>query len=153
MARTCGNCTACCKPMPIIELGKPFGEWCRHCDKGIGCRIYPERPDSCKEFRCQWLMGLGREDERPDRIKVILDFVDFEDGLPGGLLQIWEVSEGALEKIFSQSVTENILYQGIWVSHIPLHGKKKLFQPPGRRITEDMAAALSAEGFILVVEK
>jgi hypothetical protein len=25
--RTCGNCTACCRPLPILELQKSIGVW------------------------------------------------------------------------------------------------------------------------------
>ena len=40
--RTCGTCTLCCKVMAIAALKKPMNKWCEFCDKGAGCKIYPE---------------------------------------------------------------------------------------------------------------
>lgn len=148
--RSCGHCTACCKPMPILETGKPIGVWCEHCDKGVGCRIYAHRPTPCREFVCQWLMGIGEENDRPDKTKVILDFVCRENEPPGGILQIWEVSEGALGKNFVREVTNQVLLDRKWISHIPLRGRKKLFPPRGAMITTDMAAAIREEDFEVI---
>jgi len=52
MDRSCGKCSLCCRLLGIDALGKAAGEWCRHCVVGRGCSIYPERPDSCREFEC-----------------------------------------------------------------------------------------------------
>jgi hypothetical protein len=73
----CGSCTLCCRTAGVEELSKPAGAWCGHCDKGRGCRIYPERPASCREFACTWLAvrleGGDIPDElRPDRCHVVL---------------------------------------------------------------------------------
>ena len=71
--RPCGGCTMCCKlPAAPAPLNKPAGEWCRHCDKGEGCRIYDERPAGCRDFYCLWkVMPEFPEELRPDRCKVI----------------------------------------------------------------------------------
>ena len=45
----------CCKLPRIPVLDKPAGEWCRHCTPGVGCNIYDERPQMCREFFCQWI--------------------------------------------------------------------------------------------------
>lgn len=50
--RSCGTCTLCCKVMRIDELNKPKGTWCSHCNPGVGCNIYEERPDECRSFYC-----------------------------------------------------------------------------------------------------
>jgi hypothetical protein len=72
-ARSCGSCTLCCKLLGIRELEKPQGSWCPHCRPGKGCRIYDERPPSCREFNCQWLMDETLPEAfRPDRSKVVL---------------------------------------------------------------------------------
>lgn len=64
----------CCKVMEIAELAKPVGSWCSFCATGKGCRIkhQPERPQSCEDFLCLWLQGLGTERMRPDRSKVVM---------------------------------------------------------------------------------
>jgi hypothetical protein len=55
--RSCAGCTLCCKLLGITELAKPRGSWCPHCDVGVGCRIYTDRPASCRIFNCAWLLG------------------------------------------------------------------------------------------------
>jgi len=72
-ARTCGDCTLCCKLMAISALGKPAGTWCPHCAVGHGCRIYPDRPPECRTFACGWLVDpkLG-EEWRPSRSHIVL---------------------------------------------------------------------------------
>lgn len=82
----CGSCTLCCRTAGVEEIAKPVGAWCTHCDKGKGCRIYSERPPSCREFACTWLAvrqeGLPIDDAlRPDRCKVV-----FFDAGPGMLM-------------------------------------------------------------------
>jgi hypothetical protein len=76
----CGSCTACCKVFAISEMPeKMAGDWCQHCAIGKGCKIYEERPPTCIEFECLWLMSQRRNDPRerlapelrPDRSKVV----------------------------------------------------------------------------------
>jgi hypothetical protein len=48
----------------IRELGKPAGRWCVHRVRGSGgCGIHPDRPRSCRDFFCSWLVdpNLGPE--------------------------------------------------------------------------------------------
>jgi hypothetical protein len=59
--------------MEIVELAKPADVWCAHCEIGRACSIYVERPPSCRDFSCQWLIDLSiPEGMRPDRSKVVL---------------------------------------------------------------------------------
>ena len=72
MSRTCGDCTACCKILGVEELDKPAGTQCVHCDPGKGCKIYEQRPATCREFACTWLQHGNLPDElRPDRCHVV----------------------------------------------------------------------------------
>jgi hypothetical protein len=61
--RSCGTCNLCCKVYSIKELSKPAGRWCSHCVRETGCGIHPDRPRSCREFFCSWLVdpNLGPE--------------------------------------------------------------------------------------------
>jgi hypothetical protein len=61
--RSCGTCNLCCKVYSIKELSKPAGRWCSHCVRGTGCGIHPDRPRSCRDFFCSWLVdpNLGAE--------------------------------------------------------------------------------------------
>ena len=66
MTNHCGQCSMCCKVLPIAELGKPQMTWCGHFRKGLGCSIYADRPTACKDFRCVWLHGVLCGDVSPD---------------------------------------------------------------------------------------
>lgn len=72
--KTCGACSLCCKTMVIPELQKPKDRWCPHFARGAGCAIYAERPKSCRDFVCYWLIdpALGPE-WKPDKCKMVLD--------------------------------------------------------------------------------
>jgi Fe-S-cluster containining protein len=67
--RNCGECVACCQIYAIPELDKPGGVLCKHACKG--CNIYPTRPKMCREFRCHWLNGYFKEEDRPDKLGVV----------------------------------------------------------------------------------
>ena len=71
--RECGQCTLCCKVLPIKELGKPHDQWCQHCDVGRGCRIYDQRPSVCRGFYCDYrTQALVGEHWFPARSKMVL---------------------------------------------------------------------------------
>lgn len=61
--RSCDGCTLCCKLMRVSALQKPHLVLCEHCDEGIGCRIYADRPKECRDFYCtyRWSPELGEE--------------------------------------------------------------------------------------------
>lgn len=74
LLRSCDGCTACCTIMRVDELDKPAGKTCEHLVPG-GCGIYESRPSGCRGWACIWRSGtdLLHEDERPDKIGVMLD--------------------------------------------------------------------------------
>ena len=75
--RSCGDCTLCCRLLGVPELEKPAGTWCASCEVGCGCGRYDDRPASCRNFECFWLMEDGFPDElRPDRSGVVIAFED-----------------------------------------------------------------------------
>lgn len=85
MTKGCGTCTACCKILGVVELEKPVQTWCQHCAKGKGCKIYADRPTSCRGFECIWLQSQKQpewdgvvlaDNLRPDRCKVVLHTSD-----------------------------------------------------------------------------
>lgn len=58
--RYCGNCALCCK-LPESPRGEPMFKWCESCnvwrvttDEPV-CRIYENRPETCRQFICLWL--------------------------------------------------------------------------------------------------
>ena len=75
----CGNCKACCITLLIKDekLNKPAHAACRHLDSCVnGCGIYPVRPDTCRNYECEWLKSQRVNDRmplelRPDKCGVI----------------------------------------------------------------------------------
>ena len=70
--KSCGSCTKCCKVMGIPELKKRAWEECSHVAAGVGCKIYSERPRSCRSFICGWLLDpdMG-PDLKPENCHVV----------------------------------------------------------------------------------
>jgi hypothetical protein len=101
MMRPCGDCTLCCKLLPVRELGKGANERCSYQRRGQGCTAYGTRkmPDCCKLWNCRWLVNNDTADlSRPDRshyvIDIMPDFVTWrydETGETGTMqvVQIW----------------------------------------------------------------
>lgn len=81
MSNDCGSCTQCCKEMGITAddgttISEP-GSWCTHCEIGVGCQIYEQRPKSCRTFDCVWLISQRTKkplplELRPDKSRVVL---------------------------------------------------------------------------------
>jgi hypothetical protein len=77
------ECTLCCRLMDVDELDKPADKWCEHCQVGTGCRIYEDRPKTCRGWSCQWLARPDRypeEELRPDRCGFLLDITKNDRG-------------------------------------------------------------------------
>lgn len=73
MSRHCGSCTLCCKLLPQRELAKPANQRCEH-QRHTGCRIYPNRPHSCRVWSCRWLLEMDTADlRRPDFSHYVID--------------------------------------------------------------------------------
>ena len=148
--RTCGNCTACCRPMAVVELFKSVGVWCPHCEQGVGCRVYQNRPLSCGNFQCLWFMGYGKANERPDQVGVLLDLLEVSDDFPEGVLQIWESTKGGLRRDFTRRITIEFLSRDTWVVHRALPGGvSKIFRPKSQKMTPAIREAIGREKFEL----
>lgn len=78
--RSCGSCNLCCKVFEIEELEKPKDVWCSHCEIGVGCKIYDQRPTTCRAFHCGYLAWhfVGPH-WRPEKSKIVL-FAELEGG-------------------------------------------------------------------------
>jgi len=115
----CGNCTICCKDLLIIDTDSPEGEYCKHCEKNVGCKIYSERPEACRIFECCWKqMEYAHIDLRPDNCGVL--FEKYSD----------KVIVGSTEGELSDLIIGQIGFfqrEGISVLIINLKEKKRFF--------------------------
>lgn len=109
--RECGACTACCTVLGVPELGKPRHLRCTHLG-AKGCRVYADRPGSCRTFACQWLRGVLEADGgvdpelRPDACGVIFDY--HPDSAFGELFTAWELRPGAARRGRAVSVVDEL---------------------------------------------
>ena len=87
--RECGDCNMCCKVYSIdsglfeedkTHVFKKDYEWCKHCEKGVGCKIYEKRPSACSDFKCGWLMGVVPEEWKPNKVGFVVT-VEKEESL------------------------------------------------------------------------
>jgi hypothetical protein len=97
--RRCGECTLCCKLVPVPQLTKPAGKKCQHAKYGKGCTIYARRPNVCRAWSCRWLADpLTAAMPRPDRCHYVIDLsydyitmINHETGVSTKItvLQVW----------------------------------------------------------------
>jgi hypothetical protein len=106
---------ACCVAFDIGALEKPTATPCRHLAVAGGCAIYAERPDVCRHFECGWVRdegGGGTDDERPDRLDVVVAPADPDcdftraTGVP--LLVAYELRPDALDSCHSGRLLERL---------------------------------------------
>ena len=80
--RKCGDCNMCCKVYGIdsgfyeedkTHVFKKDYEWCKHCEVGVGCKIYESRPSACSDFVCGWLMGVVPKEWKPNKVGFIVN--------------------------------------------------------------------------------
>ena len=109
--RVCGSCSACCGAIAVHELGKDAWQACTHL-RASACGIYASRPESCRNFECQWLRGVLEVDGtvdtnlRPDACGVIFDY---QPGTAfGDVFTAWEVEPGAASRGHARDIIEGL---------------------------------------------
>ena len=70
--RSCEGCAMCCKLGTIEEVGKPDGQWCKHCSTRVKCDIYETRPFVCRDYYCAYMLSDLSEDWRPTKSKLMV---------------------------------------------------------------------------------
>jgi len=144
--RLCGDCTACCFTHAVSELKKSDGQLCRHC-KNEACAIYSHRPQSCRDFRCEWLKGFGPDHWRPDKIGLLLDFVADERLISKCLLQIWEIRPNIFSSAAAKQIIDQVAKRQIAIACFHLDGKKQFILPAGVALPLEAKTAIEKEGF------
>lgn len=140
--RVCGTCTACCKTHQVLSIRKISGVLCWHCEIGAGCKIYNSRPSECRDFKCQWLMGYGLDEHRPDTTKVVIDYCTLEP-IDQKAVSLWEIEPGSLESEFAKKETWKMLAAGISVMHVYLNARQILYLALQKTLTQKQARALA----------
>ncbi len=46
------------------------------------CGIYSSRPQSCRDFKCAWLEGVGSHEDRPDKSGALIYMAADSNGAP-----------------------------------------------------------------------
>jgi len=157
--KSCGSCTACCATVPVKEIALAAFVPCPHLrslpDAGIGCKIYPMRPYSCRSWSCSWLISDLPAEFRPDRIGVVVDpipdmvRVNGKD-IPASQLWVvpgheddWRTVEAVKDLVFSifkagfavlwrikaeggQRARVMMLHEGQWRVSEPQYGAKEI---------------------------
>lgn len=80
-ARVCGSCSLCCFVLRVDELAKLGGRSCMYVRDGGGCAVHERRPEICRAYRCAWLQGAFNEEDRPDALGAVLDWVPRGDSV------------------------------------------------------------------------
>lgn len=144
--RECGGCTACCTTHGINELQKKPGKPCQFCDEGVGCKVYNNRPASCRYFACEWLKGAFGDNKRPDYCGVVFD-LQAARGLPKGgkVLVAFEYLSGSLDQFRSEGLVEEILAAGVFVIFRYLSGRSQFYAPIGLKISQEAFEHLQAK--------
>lgn len=105
--RECGQCEVCCEYYPVagIPVGKtpydkPEGERCpllKVC--GSGCSIFgePQRPKICSQYQCDWTLGAGDDDDRPDKSGLLVKTADDIDPSGQPFVFVYELRENAVD--------------------------------------------------------
>ena len=94
--RTCGDCQACCRLLPVHKLAKKANTRCQHQRFAKGCAIYDRRPTSCILWQCLWRADPECNLPRPDRchyiVDIVPDYIEFENNrgrVKIEAIQIW----------------------------------------------------------------
>jgi len=86
--RECGDCNLCCKLVPVPALKKDGNEWCTHCEIGVGCKIYKNRPLDCQAFSCLWSISITPEEYKPNKVGFYMTLDSMNDA-NAGMLKVY----------------------------------------------------------------
>lgn len=82
--RSCKDCTKCCDgtlKANIRGYEMDFGKPCFFVESGKGCKDYENRPKTCRDFQCEWLVNPDIPIElAPNRVNAMFSTHE-EDGI------------------------------------------------------------------------
>ena len=93
--------------MAIEELEKPHFKKCSHLCKS-GCSIYPNRPQTCRQYECLWKSNAIRSGNRtrPDKLGVLFHATEIDDLK---ILELWETRPGAAQSEKCKELTRQLI--------------------------------------------
>jgi hypothetical protein len=97
---------------------------------------------------CEWLKGFGDDMDRPDKTKIVLDFIS-PDGQMPRFLQIWEVNRGSLRRTPAKALIAFFLKNSIPVALRYLSGKKEVMTG-GTTLSREVERGLISEGVRII---
>ena len=72
--------------------------------------MYADRPQSCQDFECWWLIGFGPDDWRPDKIKCVFDMEQTDE--LGKVVRVFESMPSAAERPLVKKILERLCDKG-----------------------------------------
>lgn len=121
--RSCGECDACCVWLDVEDEGIAHtrGVRCPRLGDDGKCQSYDERPRTCRDFECLWLVGFGGEEDRPDRLGVILHLMPPTSGVV--VVAANEIRPGAVDEKRAAETIKEIAWQAPVIT-VRLDGSK-----------------------------
>ena len=101
-----------------MEPRKPSYQWCKHCDIGVGCKIYKTRPQGCKDFLCLYLCGLTNL--KPNRCGFFIYQEESQQAAKNKVLAVMceeHMLDKVVDAILNDSDGKKLVDQG-WIFHI-----------------------------------
>lgn len=137
----CGECTLCCLLLSIPWMDSAEGELCQHCSPGIGCNIFADAPEKCKEFECLWKQSpVMGEDLRPDNCGIVFEAYHEEQTVvalvDGHKPDAW--TKGEPKKLISMMLMDGYL---VWIL---IGEERNLLLPEGKTEKQAIAQAEKA---------
>jgi len=139
----CNGCTLCCLVLPVPWMNNKAGEWCKHCNIGVGCKLWDNGiTDDCAKFQCIYNEVTNLPIElRPDKCKVIFENVG--DNIILGTMHP-EYREAYKKRIIRNQV-EILLKKGRSVVFNSFTADKAIIFPTKRRQMSEIWSTLQTK--------
>lgn len=151
--RSCGDCHACCVHLPIsagevCSAAKPAGAECpRLCQ--YGCRIYQQRPESCRSFNCAWLVDPTWPAQwRPEQSGLLCLREEIDGGIYAAL--VYEIQKDAIARPSTRAILEKLKESCAVIAVVNLQQQRQLLH--GRQWSESAAHGVRRPHFLHRIE-
>lgn len=129
--RPCDGCSACCVTLEVPAAGTKVGEPCQHISPNGGCSIYSTRPKDCREYVCAWKLGIGGDEQRPDKMGFTITAGRASLGLHPAWL-VHELWKGAASTPEAEEILQRLANPNVVAVMRDARSIARLFFPPHR---------------------